>query len=224
MSATDHVKLPRQDRSRRTLERIVRAALAILEEQGPDALTVQAVVSRARSSVGSFYARFGGKEDLLAYLDRRLWEEAMERWDAAVAARAWDALEMEERLEGAVRLLVEAHDARAASLRALDGAGNGAGGAGFERFRRHVLDGLAELLLRGRQAIAHADPDVAVRIGLAAVTGLVGTLDPATGRPLPADVLVREGRTLLAAYLTGRGPSEGDEESGSEVDFFDVWG
>ena len=33
-----------------------------LEEGGPDVLTVQRVVSRAGSSVGSFYARFAGKE------------------------------------------------------------------------------------------------------------------------------------------------------------------
>ena len=78
---------PRQLRSRRTLERIVRASLQILNEDGPDGLTVQAIVERAGSSVGSFYARFSGKDELLAYLGERIWREAAARWDEAVASR-----------------------------------------------------------------------------------------------------------------------------------------
>ena len=59
MSGENHLNPPKQSRSRRTLERIVQAALKILEEQGHKALTVQAVVDRADSSVGSFYAQIG---------------------------------------------------------------------------------------------------------------------------------------------------------------------
>jgi AcrR family transcriptional regulator len=54
------VKTPLQDRSRKTLERILAAGWALLEEGGPDALTVQAITQRARTSVGSFYARVHG--------------------------------------------------------------------------------------------------------------------------------------------------------------------
>ena len=43
---------PKQARSQRTLERIVRAALEILNEKGPDAVTVQSVVARSGSSAG----------------------------------------------------------------------------------------------------------------------------------------------------------------------------
>ena len=70
--ATHHIP-PKQTRSRRTLERIVQASLDILEREGPDGLTVQAIVERAGSSVGSFYARFGGKDDLLEYVGDRVW-------------------------------------------------------------------------------------------------------------------------------------------------------
>ena len=70
---------PKQSRSRKTLERIVNAALEILAAEGPAALTVQAVASRANSSVGSFYARFRGKDDLLNYLGTRVWEDVRAR-------------------------------------------------------------------------------------------------------------------------------------------------
>ena len=59
---------PKQLRSHRTLERIARASFEILEEDGAGGLTVHAVIARARSSVGSFYARFSGRDELLAYL------------------------------------------------------------------------------------------------------------------------------------------------------------
>ena len=61
-----HLNPPQQSRSQRTLERIVAASLELLATQGPSGLTVQAVVDKADSSVGSFYARFKGKDDLFA--------------------------------------------------------------------------------------------------------------------------------------------------------------
>jgi len=216
-----HVRAPMQARSRKTLERIVRAALEILEEEGVEALTVQSVVARAESSVGSFYARFGGKDDLLEYLRARVWEEARDRWDDALENRSWTGLDLGGVAEGAVRLLVDAAHSRAVYLRALDQA-VGHDRDGFGTFRRHVLVGLGELLLSRRAEITHTDPDLAVQVGLASVSGLVDATDPTSGGPFPREVLVREGRALLMAYLAGAPPGDGDEDG--DVDFFDVWG
>ena len=69
-------RLPKQHRSRRTLQRIARAALELIAQNGVEGTTVGAIVRRAGSSVGSFYARFDGKGDLLLYLDERIWEAA----------------------------------------------------------------------------------------------------------------------------------------------------
>ncbi len=74
------VREPLQDRSRRTLKRILDAALHLLEREGPAALTVTGITKRARTSVGSFYARFQGKDDLLRYMGERSLEEALDRW------------------------------------------------------------------------------------------------------------------------------------------------
>ena len=227
-TAPSHVNPPQQARSRRTLERIVRAALAILEEEGPDGLTVQAVVARANSSVGSFYARFGGKDDLLEYLEERVWDEARERWQTALTERSWSGLGMEALAEGAVRLLADAHRSRASYLKALDRMGAGAGD-GYGSFRRYVLRGLADLLLERRSEIRHADPDLAVRLALAAVGGAIEAGDPRTGEPFEHETLLREGPALLLSYLAGRGPATADgtpveEDEDGDVDFFDVWG
>jgi AcrR family transcriptional regulator len=71
------VRAPLQERSRKTLSRILDAAWELLEEEGPDGMTVAAMTRKARASVGSFYARFGGKEDLLGYMGEAALEEAL---------------------------------------------------------------------------------------------------------------------------------------------------
>jgi len=218
-----HVNPPQQARSRRTLERIVRAALGILESEGPDGLTVQAVVARAESSIGSFYARFAGKDELLEYLGERVWDEARDRWQAGLEDRTWAGLPVEAVAEGAIRLLADAQRSRATYLKALDRMGAG-GRDGYASFRRYILRGLADLLLERRAEIQHPDPDFAVRLGLAAVSGAVEAGDPYTGDPFERERLVREGQKLLMGYLTGRTDTEEDGEEEEDVDFFDVWG
>lgn len=72
---------PKQDRSRRSLERMLQAAEAIIATQGVDALTVAALLHDSQVSNGTFYARFSGKEALVhAVLDRALdrMEQAMD--------------------------------------------------------------------------------------------------------------------------------------------------
>lgn len=232
-AANTHVNPPQQARSRRTLERIVRAALELLDQEGPDGVTVQAVVARARSSVGSFYARFRGKEDLLEYLEERVWKEAEERWQERLQERDWSDLTLEELVRGAVRLLADARRSRASSLRALDRMGAGSGD-GYASFRRYVLQSLSDVLLERRDQIRHGDPELAVRLSLAAIAGAVDAGDPSSGEPFRTDVLEREGEILVVGYLTGTTPAGGgpaaaiaedaeDEEDG-DVDFFDVWG
>lgn len=80
-AAATFVRAPQQERSRRTLKRILAAGLYLLEHQGRDALTVTGITKRAHTSVGSFYARFRGKDDLLRYLGERSLTEALEVWE-----------------------------------------------------------------------------------------------------------------------------------------------
>ena len=142
----------------------MRASLDILEEEGPAGLTVQAIVDRAGSSVGSFYARFDGKDDLLEYLGERVWREAAARWDEALASRDWRDLDLRAMVEGAVRLLAEAGRSRASYLRALERAPAYREDA-YLAFHTHVLQGVEELLLARVDEISHPDPSVAVPAG-----------------------------------------------------------
>lgn len=211
---------PRQTRSRRTLERIVAASLEILATEGPGGLTVHRVVDKADSSVGSFYARFGGKEDLLDYLGERVWTEALGRWNDALVSRDWASLDLGEMVEGSVGLLLDAQRSRSAYLKALDWA-SGRPNDAYETFRTELLTGLGDLLLEHRDQIVHPDPELAVRLGLRAILGVVDAEFRAVQDRLPRETLVDECRAMLLGYLTGEA---GSRSASGGVDFFDVWG
>ena len=170
--------------------------------------------------MGSFYARFGGKEDLLEYLGERVWHEATERWDEALASRDWSQLELAELAEGSVRLLSDAQRSRSSYLRALDRASGGNDEA-YGSFRRHLLTGIEEILLSRASEIEHDDPALAVRVGLRAVMGVIDAeLDQEA--PLTPDRLVDEATGVLLGYLTPRERSASG--TADQVDFFDIWG
>lgn len=71
-------RLPMQQRSRATLEKLLSAGVDLLAEKGYEGLSIGELSARARVSVGSIYQRFEGKESLFAALRERI----LERLDA----------------------------------------------------------------------------------------------------------------------------------------------
>lgn len=210
---------PQQGRSRRTLERIVAASLELLATEGLAGLTVHNVVEKADSSVGSFYARFSGKDDLLDYLGERVWSEALERWEGALESRDWRALDLTEVVEGSIGLLIDAQRSRSAYLKALDWA-SGRQNDAYEAFRAQILVGLGDILLSHSHEMTHPDPQRAVRLGLRAILGVVDAEFRAARDRLEREELIDECRAMLLGYLTG---DAGEASGTAGVDFFDVW-
>ena len=219
MPDTAHFTPPKQSRSQRTLERIVRASLEILDAGGVEGLTVQAIVKRANSSVGSFYARFAGKDDLLEYLGERVWREAARRWDDALASRDLSGLSLAELVDGAVRLLADAGRSRSSYLKALERAPT-TGEDAYLAFQGHVVQGLEGLLVARASEMNHPDPALAMRVGLRTVVSLLEAPPLPGAEPLSLERRVEEATRLLLGYLAGGDP--GDRPTG-QVDFFDIW-
>ncbi|NBP52207.1 MAG: TetR/AcrR family transcriptional regulator, partial [Actinobacteria bacterium] len=67
----DPRKAPRQDRSRRTVERILAAAAHIFDEDGYAATTTNEIAAMAEVSIGSLYQYFPNKDAILVALGRR---------------------------------------------------------------------------------------------------------------------------------------------------------
>ena len=210
-----HVRQPKQSRSRRTLQRITRAALELIAENGVDGTTINAIVHRAGSSVGSFYARFEGKDDLLIYLDERIWESAEERWSEATDA-GWRDRAIAEVVSGLAKLYGELElmhrAARDALVQALRGPGAGPSEAAL-RFKAKILEDSRRFLLDRCDDIHHASPELAVETTCRSLEACALSLDPA----VMADLCV-----ALVQHLTGESSSAG--ASDEDVEFFDIWG
>lgn len=99
---TAELRQPKQERSRRTFERILEATLALLRERGPDAFTLAEVCARADASMGAIYGRVSSKDELI----RLLHAQELERIDAATSAALDPAGNAAADLDGAVRHLV----------------------------------------------------------------------------------------------------------------------
>lgn len=74
MLEADGVRLPRQDRSRATFERLLDAAQELLEHDGVDGTSMAAVAQRAGSSIGALYTRVPDKATLVRAVQLRLLE------------------------------------------------------------------------------------------------------------------------------------------------------
>ncbi|TDL39622.1 TetR/AcrR family transcriptional regulator [Arthrobacter nitrophenolicus] len=96
---------PKQARSRQSFEKTIEAALALLQERGNDEFTLADVSARSGVSIGSIYARFQGKDELLRVAHGRkmddidavsthLFEPLPTRPDAALESVAREAVDL----------------------------------------------------------------------------------------------------------------------------------
>lgn len=223
---------PLQRRSRKTMERLIAATITLLEDRRPAQVSVQDIVSAANSSVGSFYARFRSKEDLLEYVRTRMWMDAAERWRSARDARRWDELELAALVRGLVRLFDQVEGLH---LRARGALGGTTSDPAALAFNAEVEEGAVELLLERSREIGHADAakaaHFAVRLCLATVRQ-EHLLASAPGTQSQTDSNAQsetrsetheEDLDELAGAITGYLKGSFSPGPVGEVEFFDIW-
>lgn len=113
------VRPPVQDRSQRTLLRLLEASAALLEERSFEAIGVTDIVRRAESSVGAFYARFQSKDAVLHSLHERYAEESRATAERALDPAAWEGVPLVEVVERFCEFVVRAHEEKGGLRRAL---------------------------------------------------------------------------------------------------------
>ncbi len=198
---------PKQDRSEKTLYRLLDAAEALIAERGLEGLSIPEIVRRAGSSVGGFYARFADKNQLLRALEERFFLEVSARLEALADARRWRDAAPATVVEAAVAELVSVTLERAPMIRVFlyravqdpDVRENGL------RFQRQVGERLGPLLLAGASA-RHPDPALAFDLAVTTAFALMQQhvlLDglQAAGRRLTEKDLRREITTLVLSYV-----------------------
>lgn len=90
--ASTKLSVPKRNRSRDTLERFAAAAEELLRDRPFERITVQGIVRAAGRPIGSFYARFEGKDALLPVLYERYDRTLGRHFQARFGEVAWDEL------------------------------------------------------------------------------------------------------------------------------------
>jgi AcrR family transcriptional regulator len=207
------VRAPLQARSRDTLDRILDATEHLLEKKTFEEISVAEIARKAKSSVGSFYARFPDKDSLLLELQKRLFAESLLTAEQALAPESWEDVPLSEIIPVAVAFMCSAYGERLGLRRALL-----ARMVSDARFRRPATELaskvcvlLVELFSTRSGEIGHPDLPVAIDMCHRIVFGTLdqaATFDDAspTGRRLATEVMGRELSAACVAYLGVRGP------------------
>jgi len=201
---------PRQERSRETLRRILDATEALLEEFRLEEIPVSEIVRRADSSVGSFYARFSGKEALFVALVDRYHEDVLAEIAALATDPGWNRTSLRGRARRYVRRVIEHCRRRRGLLRLRLQRRLAAGDAVAESERnRCMVEAMSGLFRTCRKQVRHADPDRAIEFALRTVDGVATAaiaLDDVTASFGTVDDqrLVDELSRTVVAYLTTR--------------------
>jgi AcrR family transcriptional regulator len=184
------------------------AAEALIAEGGPDALTVDAVIARAGTSTGAFYARFGDRLGLLAAVQERFLGQLHD----AAEAQAAELAEVPD-LSDALAILV---DGFLATFRSNRNAFNAimVQNRGIPEFRarggqatERAAAQLRDILAKRSDQVSHPDLDRAADMTFRTLFALATQIvmmdeSEVTGRTLSEQQWADETTAMLVAYLT----------------------
>lgn len=201
---------PQQERSRRTLARLLTATVSALHESGLEGATIPRVAEAAGVSPATVYRRFKNKQDLLraAFLhmletskaeNRECLPKELSRPTLAHAAHRF------------VELTFAQYREHGRLLRALEQFIKADEGSEFAQAARRVfksnLDVVVQAMLAYRKEIAHPEPERAVRIAILTASTAIEAIFFAfsspwdTLQPISDEALVEELTRGYVAYL-----------------------
>ncbi|MCX4244031.1 TetR/AcrR family transcriptional regulator [Paraliomyxa miuraensis] len=195
------IEIPKQERSRRALERLVETGEALLAAHRFESTGVAEIARMAGSSVGTFYRLIGDRDRLLCIVHDRFLEHGhaliTERLDPA----RFEGAPLHRVLRGFVALLVEVYAAKEGLLRAL--IIRSSAEPSF-RERVHALNdhlgvALAALVQPRLDQIGHPDPESAIVFGAKVVLGALNhhTLVRSLELQNPSALVEELGRVLV---------------------------
>jgi AcrR family transcriptional regulator len=161
---------PRQERSRESLRRLLKAAAEVLGQHGLDGTTIPRIADHAGLTPGAVYRRFHDKDALLETAILGILERQKERvrtgTTPATAARIPLAVLAEQTIGG----MVTVYRMNAPLLRAMwqfvQGRTNSPFWAKANKLEASSFELVVSLFLAHRSEIAHPDPKRAVSLGL----------------------------------------------------------
>ena len=198
---------PVQERSRRTVQRILRAAEAIIAADGVDAATTRTIAQRARVAAPSLYRFFDDRDAILDALLEQMLTELEAAVQEAEPAFAGESIEAFVRLE--LELHVAYYEAHPSLTRLWFGGRVSPAVVELVRERNHLVAQRARRALTDAGLVDAATPelvfDLLIEYG-------DRTLDTALRAGTRADRdVIEAGITALTAFAERYSPSRGNE-------------
>ena len=162
----EFTRAPKQTRSREALERVIETATSLLDEAGLEGFAIHEISRRANVSIGSIYARFASREDLLRVVQVRVLDEIHQEQIKITDESHWEGLALQATVRGFIHeyaLSLERHAVALRSFMSLASsdpviAKMGKSAYGELEARVH------QLLLKHEKEIRHPDPQFAVEL------------------------------------------------------------
>jgi len=211
MPTKPRVTPPLQERSARTLERIVEATEDLLRTKSFEQVTVRDIVRKAKCPIASFYARFKSKDDLLPHLYERYSARVGPTLIAKLAGIDTSKLDLRKAVEVGVDLMVDSYESDKWLMReiALFARRNpGAIGGETRRERAGMHSRAAAMFAVFGKEIRHKDPVRAAEVGIFLIASiaresiLFGEAPHATATALSAAQLRSTLVHTLYSFLT----------------------
>lgn len=214
---------PQQERSRESLEKLLRAAIEVLGQHGVEGTTIPRIAHHAGLTPGSVYRRFADKDALLETAILGM----LERQDRALRGMTPEmAREIPLRVfaDQIINSLVVGYRARASLIRAMRQFVQGRRNTPFwkkaTRLEIQTYEQIVELFLTHAERIRHPDPRSAIATALMIVMSTVLELvvrftDPAVwkGFHLPENDQALK-RELVRAFLSYLGVEDAPGTAG----------
>ena len=175
MGSARKVSPPLQERSARTLERIVEATEELLRSKSLDDVTIREIVHKAKCPIASFYARFKSKDDLLPHIYERYDARVGSSIDARIAAIDITNIDFQKSIEFCVDLIIDSYSRDKWLMRevALFARRNpGAIGADTRKQRVGMHVKAASFFARFAKDIEHRDAVRAAEVGIFMVAAI----------------------------------------------------
>jgi AcrR family transcriptional regulator len=207
MTLHAYSRVPQQERSRLSFDRVLDGATRLLEENGYEGFNITDVSRISKVSIGSIYARVDSKEDLLrAVQDRVLTQVDADhlRW---TDPELWKNHTLTTMLPAVVKNFSQSLSSHAAIFRALIARAQADPIIQARGSRTHslLLDRFSQLLLQRRVEIRHSNPEHAVRFcgGLlwASFAAFLGIENPVTASDGKMSELIDDLSEMCLIYL-----------------------
>ena len=161
---------PKQERSRESLRKLMKAAAEVLGQHGVEGTTIPRIAQHAGLTPGAVYRRFHDKEALLEEVILGILERQVERARTGMTVEAAAQIPLTVFAEQVINGMVQGYRMNAPLLRAMRTFVQGRAHTQFWKKAcklevisyEHALD----LFLAHRKEIRHPDPRAAVSMGL----------------------------------------------------------